>query len=277
MKSKKKIIHSESFKQYISPALQDIPILSTLSQLSGMQAIIHDRIWDSVLNGELKPGAKVPELQIGEAFNVSRTIVRNVLIVMEQEDIITLPPNRGAYIAVHSPEKIEHAFETVKLITCHIARLLAQKPDGINQKDKQRLKKHLQFSLSETNVSNHRSQMRFGMEFLILLAAIHGNCILINLLERVSSIILVALPHIQFKLVGWPESGAEERIVNAILAGNSDIAESAVLDFFTPLEQSFDHRVQEQAKDVYSVISGLSEGLNLPTPPRQRALARKKA
>lgn len=276
METTKETPHSERIRQYVSPALHNLFILSTLSPLSGMQSIIHDRIWDSILNGELKPGSKVPELQIGAAFNVSRTIVRNVLIVMEQEEIISLPPNRGAYIALHTPEKVKQAFEATLVAARHIARTLADNHAKISTDSRNRLNQHVQFEVPEMLARNPNSHTRFGMEFLLLIAAVHGNTMLLRLLERATSIILVALPRFQFKQVVWPLPEQKTRILDAVFAGDADGAEQAIMDFMTPLEVSFDDRSEEQSKDVFSIISSLSEGLDLPSPARQRNAQRRK-
>ncbi|MEN3929838.1 GntR family transcriptional regulator [Microvirga sp. W0021] len=275
MKNKNKA-YTDNYKQYISPALKAYPALSELSSLTGMQAIIHDRIWDSIINGELKPGAKVPELQIGEAFSVSRTIVRNVLIVMEQEELITLPPNRGAYIAIHTPEQIEQAFESVNLTMKYIIQQLSENPAAISAKDRQKIEAHLNYELPDDLNHNQRSHMRFGMEFIALLCAIYNNKMLLKFAERVCSIIMIASANFQQKLIMWPEKKKQEQIINAIYAGKAVEGISAFESYMKPLQNSFNFDVQEQNKDIYSVISSLSDGLNLQKPIRHRNISKKK-
>ncbi len=78
-------------------------------------AMLHRELADNlrtmIVDGELRPGARVPERELCERFGVSRTPLREVLKVLASEGHITLLPNRGARVTSMSIKDIEDLFE----------------------------------------------------------------------------------------------------------------------------------------------------------------------
>ena len=94
---------------YLSPALQseDAALMQSAS-LSGIEAKIHVDLWNAIIDRKLKPGVKLEELVMCDIYGISRTVMRKVLMIMEQDGLVFLPPNKGAYVA--SPS-LQSAFE----------------------------------------------------------------------------------------------------------------------------------------------------------------------
>jgi DNA-binding GntR family transcriptional regulator len=67
-------------------------------------------IRDMIVDGELAPGAKIPEQAISERFGVSRTPLREALKSLAAEGIVRLHPNRGATVATISAEQVDELF-----------------------------------------------------------------------------------------------------------------------------------------------------------------------
>ena len=65
------------------------PTLSVAEQIAS-------RIGDRILSGELSPGQRIIEQDIATEFQVSRGPVREALWILERENLVTLPPRRGA-------------------------------------------------------------------------------------------------------------------------------------------------------------------------------------
>ncbi|WP_366481278.1 GntR family transcriptional regulator [Aquabacterium sp.] len=57
------------------------------------------------------PGTKLVEDKLGQAFGVSRTRIRQVLIRLAQEQVITLRPNKGASVAEPTVDEAREVFE----------------------------------------------------------------------------------------------------------------------------------------------------------------------
>ncbi len=72
-----------------------------------------DRIRDLVIEDRLKPGEKVPEKELCEAFGVSRTPLREALKVLASEGFVELQTNRGARVAEVTREELQDTFPVI--------------------------------------------------------------------------------------------------------------------------------------------------------------------
>lgn len=75
---------------------------------------LHDellkRLRDIIINGEIAPGAKVPERELCDRFGVSRTPLREALKVLAREGLVNLNHNRGATVSPLTLADLEEAF-----------------------------------------------------------------------------------------------------------------------------------------------------------------------
>src|ERR1019366_1928553 len=73
-----------------------------------LSARIADEIRSAVLSGEMRPGMRIRQELLAAKFGASRIPVREALKQLENEGLVVLAPNRGAWIAdVNSEESIE--------------------------------------------------------------------------------------------------------------------------------------------------------------------------
>ncbi|MDX1401710.1 MAG: GntR family transcriptional regulator [Kiloniellales bacterium] len=69
-----------------------------------------ERLQRLIIEGQLAPGEKVPEKELCARFAVSRTPLREALKVLASEGLITLTPNRGAWVTALTLEDLEEVF-----------------------------------------------------------------------------------------------------------------------------------------------------------------------
>lgn len=77
---------------------------------------IHGRLWNALLDQRLLPGTRLREDELAQAFGVSRTRIRQVLIRLASQQLVTLVPNAGARVAEPSPEEAREVFDARRLI-----------------------------------------------------------------------------------------------------------------------------------------------------------------
>lgn len=63
-----------------------------------LHAEIVSRVRDMIIEGELQPGTRIFENQLGEALGVSRTPLREALKFLASEGLVELVPSRGAIV-----------------------------------------------------------------------------------------------------------------------------------------------------------------------------------
>lgn len=71
---------------------------------------IIEKLRDMIGEGEIEPGARVPEKLLCMRFGVSHTPLREALKVLASEGLINLFPNRGAVIATLELSELEEIF-----------------------------------------------------------------------------------------------------------------------------------------------------------------------
>jgi DNA-binding GntR family transcriptional regulator len=59
---------------------------------------VSDHIRQLVFFGELRDGQRVPQREIAEALGVSSVPVREALAALQREGVVTIEPNRGAFV-----------------------------------------------------------------------------------------------------------------------------------------------------------------------------------
>lgn len=77
---------------------------------------IYERIIDAVIDQRLLPGTRLGEDKLGQVFGVSRTRIRQVLIRLAHEQVVTLQPNKGATVAQPTVEDAREVFEARAVI-----------------------------------------------------------------------------------------------------------------------------------------------------------------
>ncbi len=71
----------------------------------------HVSLRESILHGELAPGAHLGEAELAERLGVSRTPVREALSRLAAEGLVEVLPHRGARVVTFSPEDLDGIFD----------------------------------------------------------------------------------------------------------------------------------------------------------------------
>lgn len=74
------------------------------------------KVAELIVGGELEPGSKVPEKELCEAFGVSRTPLREALKVLANDRLISLEPNRGAWVTPITRADVEDIYPVMGVL-----------------------------------------------------------------------------------------------------------------------------------------------------------------
>src|ERR1700747_1737714 len=67
--------------------------------------LVVKRIRDAILDETFKPGDRLPEAELAEMFEVSRSPVREALLALESEGTVIMEPFKGAILKPLSSEE----------------------------------------------------------------------------------------------------------------------------------------------------------------------------
>ena len=185
------------------------------------EARVHGAILEAVMSHQLPPGTRLVEMPLCEAFGVSRSLLRRVLVRLANEKVIELHHNRGATVAQASPQETRDVFEARRLIETALLRALPP-PDkrGVD----------VLRALVDSEEGAHQQRewsrlIRLSGEFHLQLAAAFGNAELASVLRG-----LVARTSLMIALYEMPGRGAcsfdEHRVILAAMA-KGDMAAAA--------------------------------------------------
>jgi DNA-binding GntR family transcriptional regulator len=127
---------------------------------------VYDVLRQSILRGDIGPGAPLTESVLAATYDVSRTPVREALLRLEQDGVVRRT-DRGLVVRERSPEEILDIYETRIVLEQTVARVAAERRTSM---DLLTLRKHAQLSnhaspenvaqVVDTNRDFHRSIWR---------------------------------------------------------------------------------------------------------------------
>jgi DNA-binding GntR family transcriptional regulator len=138
------------------------------------------RITQAILTGRLVPGTKLGERELGEVLDVSRIVVRQALIQLAEEGLVTIERNRGAFVTKPGMQDAIEIYEGLTLLEKGIVATLCERitPAGIAE-----LRVHAERQRIATHESNDTFADHLGSEFHHVLVKLSRN----RLLEDVHS------------------------------------------------------------------------------------------
>ncbi len=80
---------------------------------------------DLILTGALEPGTKIDQEAVGRALGVSRSPIREALVVLGKEGLLDVTPRRGAFVANLTREDIIDHYELFGVVSGRAAAMAA--------------------------------------------------------------------------------------------------------------------------------------------------------
>jgi len=87
-------------------------------------------IKSQILNSELAPGSQITEQALAQALNMSRTPVREAVVRLEQEGLLTIVPRHGVQISSLSPSDMREIYEILLSLEPTAVELLTLRRPG---------------------------------------------------------------------------------------------------------------------------------------------------
>ena len=147
-------------------------------------ADMYERMISAILDHRLPPGTKLVEDKLANAFGVSRTRIRPVLVRLANEQIVTLTPNRGATIAQPTEKEAREVFEVRRLIEPTLVEMFIAKATDA---DMLQLKKCIDDEEIARQGVDMRRAIRLSGEFHLLIADVANHQTLGRILRELTS------------------------------------------------------------------------------------------
>ena len=196
-----------------------VPLAMSGRRLSAAE--IYPQLFDAILEQRLAPGTPLTELALGEAFGVSRTVIRRVLGRLSDQQVIVQRPAHTARLAAPDPEQARQVLSARRLAETTLIELAARRsrPAQLRQ---------LRELIARERHSHEQGQrctaIRLGGEFHLKLAEIADNAPLarfLNGLVPMTSLIIAKYESRACEHCAWEEHAA---LVDALEDGDSEAA-----------------------------------------------------
>ena len=180
-------------------------------------------IREAILDGRLEPGHRLKEEELARQLGISRTPVREALLMLQVEGQVDATPNRGAVVRVHTPDDLVDLYDLRALLEGFAARRAAAQ---IDEEDVARLRE----SCDRFDALSPEEELReLVRENLLFHSTIHdaaGSARLASMVHRVIQLPLVYKSYIWYS----PDqkrisSHYHRQIVNALASGDGERAE----------------------------------------------------
>jgi DNA-binding GntR family transcriptional regulator len=96
-------------------------------RLTSLRDEVVRQIRQAIIEGRLKPGDHIVEKNLTSELRVSRTPVREALILLEREGLVVSEPNRGSFVRVFSVDDVTYIFSMRTVLENFAAELIVDK------------------------------------------------------------------------------------------------------------------------------------------------------
>lgn len=182
---------------------------------------VYEAIYLAVLEHRLAPGEWLREAEMATEFKVSRTVVRQALQRLAQDQVIELRHNRGARVPLPSLEDAVHVFEARRIVECEVARRLGGR---LTPEQMAELRAVAQAEQAADQRGDRAEAIRMSGEFHHALTRMHGNPVfgrLLNGLLPTTSLLMA-----RFKVDGGQVCVAHRHVdlIDALARGSAPAA-----------------------------------------------------
>lgn len=210
-------------------------------EASTTSAIV-EALTKAIVEHRLRPGTKLAEQKLADHFGVSRTLVRQALFQLSQNQLIRLEPARGAFVAAPSVTEARQVFAVRRMLEAEMTRAFVRSVTPARIKA---LKEHVAQEKMAVDRQDVTGRTELLGDFHVRMAELMGNEVLAQMLgDLISRCSLITL---MYQSASAAEHSHDEHaeIVRALAARDEERAVRLMDDHLQHVEEnlSFDRPV----------------------------------
>nr|WP_145545029.1 GntR family transcriptional regulator [Variovorax boronicumulans] len=222
-----------------SPSRRTLRLPSAHAGKAASKDDIYERIYEAVVEHRLLPGTKLSEERVAELFSVSRTQVRGVLQRLAVEQLVTLIPNRGAFVTTPSAEEAHDVLEVRRTLEpAVVQRLIARIAAGKAPTAVKQLRALVKREQQAHANGDRRAAVRLSGEFHVLLAQLSGSAIMTRMLRELTPLTCLAILTFEAPTGTACPNDEHTVLLDAIEAGDSAQAMAIMDEHLHHIEKS---------------------------------------
>lgn len=121
-----------------------------------------EQVRTAIIEGRLNPGDHIVKQDLTDIMGVSRTPVREALLLLEQEGLVISYPNRGFFVRIFSEEDVTHIFSMRTMLENFAGELIIH---DLTAEDYARMDRSLDAQRRAIEEGDFRTLRRIDMDF----------------------------------------------------------------------------------------------------------------
>lgn len=210
--------------------------LEPVERSKSLKEQAYDKIKQAILNGEFKTTFWLSESQIAKALTISRTPVREALLLLEKEGLVKSLPQRGVLLLKLTQERLDEVFKLRRALETMTVEDLAESvtPEEI-KKLRSLLERQRKFALNQSREAFLDVDEEFHLLMPELARLPKTREIIKNLRDQIRMV--------GFEALAQPGRMQEvirehEQIIDALGRGESEEARRVMLDHLSRTEEA---------------------------------------
>lgn len=158
------------------------------SAIGDTQKNLEEQVYEAIKNRiichELKPGQRIIDRHLAEELKVSRSLVRQVFVILEKEELLVSIPRNGSYVRNITKQDVEEIYNIRKLLETYSTELAVPRLTEKSINEMEDLFKEAEITLKESDV---KKLVKADAKLHEILIDNNGNERLKKMIHRYSS------------------------------------------------------------------------------------------
>lgn len=208
-----------------------------LDNYKPLRDVVFENLRTAILEGNLKSGQRLMEVQLAEQLGVSRTPIREAIRKLELEGLVVMLPRKGAYVANMSFKDLIDVLEIRATLEGLAASLAAERRRDEDITELERVAKEFEVSVREANIDNVlKKDVEFHEKIFLMANNKKLYQLITSLWEQVHRFRVTYVSNYEASLSLVDE---HNRILEAIKSGDSELAKKYATEHIEIAEQFF--------------------------------------
>ena len=191
---------------------------------------------EAIVGRKLPPGTKLTEDVIAEIFGCGRGPVRWALARLSDERLVTLVPNRGAFVTEPPLDEAKHLFGARRILEGGIVRCRCGKPAEFWQP----LITCVAAEDRAQAAGDEAAALRLSGDFHLIMADLTGNPIMTDMLRELVSRTILAISVHQNAGTSGCRTHEHRRLIELLRQGDVEVAAREMDEHLAALERGLD-------------------------------------
>lgn len=207
----------------------------SLDNYKPLREVVFENIRSAIIEGTLKPGERLMEIQLAEQLGVSRTPVREAIRKLELEGLVIMLPRKGAYVTNISKKDLIDRLEVRLGLEGMAAYYAASRISDEELKHLEKISEELKEYVCQKDVEN---MLIKDEEFHNSIFDAAGNIKLISIMQNIWETVY------RFRLKYMSDYSSavniveeHKRIIEALKKGKANLAERLAKEHIEKAEQ----------------------------------------